>query len=809
MKMIADGVKRLSVPDTLEKLAASANGLTHEEAGKRLEEYGHNEITEKKANPLVKLFGYFWGPIPWMIEIAAILSAIIQHWADFGIIVVLLLVNAVVGFWHEHKAENAIELLKKRLSSNAKVLRDGKWQVVPSRELVSGDIVRVRLGDIVPADIKLVSGDYVQVDESALTGESLPVEKHTADVAYSGSIIKLGEATAVVYATGMNTYFGKAARLVGVAKTESHFQKAVIKIGDYLIVLATLLVGLIFMVAMFRHESLVETLQFALILTVAAIPVALPAVLSVTMAVGAAALAKKKVIVSKLAAIEEMAGMDVLCLDKTGTLTQNKLMLFEPVIFPGYCKEEVILLGALASREDDQDPIDITIINSAKDLLIKTDKYRVTSFIPFDPVHKRTEASIHDARGNAFKVSKGAPQVILSLVENVQEIGDAVNQKVTELAEKGYRALGVARTNKVGVWEFAGIIPLYDPPRKDSAETLKTAKGVGVQVKMVTGDHIAIAREIARLINLGTNILLSSSVVDKKNSELQRLAEEADGFAEVYPEHKYNIVESLQAAGHIVGMTGDGVNDAPALKKADVGIAVENATDAARSAADIVLTLSGLSVIIDAIKESRKIFQRMNSYAIYRIAETIRISFFMTLSILVFNFYPVTALMIVLLALLNDLPIMSIAYDNVKYSDKPEKWNMRVVLGIATVLGIAGVISSFGLFYIGEEMLHMTRESIQSFIYLKLSVAGHLTLFVARTRGPFWSVKPAKILLLAVILTQIAATLIVVYGILLPPISWRLALFVWVYALAWFIVNDYVKCAAYDLFDHGKIIFHR
>ncbi|RZB32838.1 MAG: H+-transporting ATPase [Candidatus Argoarchaeum ethanivorans] len=807
--MIADEVKQLSVPDILEKLRASADGLTHEEVEKRLEEYGYNEIIEKKVNPLVKFFGYFWGPIPWMIEIAAVLSLAIHHWADFWIIMVLLLVNAVVGFWHEHKAENAIELLKKRLSLNAKVLRDGKWQVVSSRELVPGDIVRVRLGDIVPADIKLVSGDYVQVDESALTGESLPVEKHAADVAYSGSIIKLGEATAVVYATGMNTYFGKTAKLVEVAKTESHFQKAVVKIGDYLIVLAILLVGLIFMVAMFRHESLIETLQFALILTVAAIPVALPAVLSVTMAVGAAALAKKKVIVSKLAAIEEMAGMDVLCSDKTGTLTQNKLTLFEPVTFPGYKKEEVILLGTLASREEDRDPIDLAIINSAKDLLIKTDKYSVTSFVPFDPVHKRTEASIHDARGNTFKVSKGAPQVILSLVENAHEIEGAVNQKVIELAEKGYRALGVARTNKTGVWEFAGIISMYDPPRKDSAETLKIAKDMGVQVKMVTGDHIAIARETARLINLSTNILLSPSVVGKKDSELQRLVEKADGFAEVYPEHKYSIVESLQATGHIVGMTGDGVNDAPALKKADVGIAVENATDAARSAADIVLTLPGLSVIIDAIKESRKIFQRMNSYAIYRIAETIRVLLFMTFAILIFNFYPITALMIVLLALLNDLPIMSIAYDNVKYSDKPEKWDMRVVLGIATVLGIAGVISSFGIFYIGEEVLHLTRESIQSFIYLKLSVAGHLTLFVARTRGPFWSIKPSRILLLAIISTQIIATLIVVYGILLPPIGWRLALFVWVYALAWFIVNDYVKRAAYDLFDHGKIIFHR
>lgn len=806
-----DEVKDLSVPDTLDKLSASADGLTREEVEKRLEEYGYNEITEKKVNPLVKFLGYFWGPIPWMIEIAAILSAVIHHWADFWIIAALLLVNAVVGFWQEHKAENAIELLRKRLALNAKVLRDGTWQVVPSRELVPGDIVRVRLGDIVPADIKLVSGDYVQVDESALTGESLPVEKHAEDVAYAGSIIQLGEMTAVVYATAMNTYFGKTAKLVEVAKTESHFQKAIIKIGDYLIVLATFLVVLIFMVAMFRHESLIETLQFALVLTVAAIPVALPAVLSVTMAVGAAALAKKKAIVSKLAAIEEMAGMDVLCSDKTGTLTQNKLTLSEPVPFSDYTKEEVILLGALASREEDQDPIDIAILSDAKALQTQIDRYSVTAFTPFDPVHKKTEASIRDTEGNVFKVSKGAPQVILSLAANALQIEDAVNQRVLELAEKGYRALGVAKTNKdkEGKWEFAGIIPLYDPPRVDSAETIRTAEDMGVQVKMVTGDHTAIAKETARMINLGTNILSSQSLVDKKDSESQRLVEDADGFAQVFPEHKYSIVECLQAKGHIVGMTGDGVNDAPALKKADVGIAVESATDAARSAADIVLTLPGLSVIIDAIKESRKSFQRMNNYAIYRIAETIRVLFFMTLSILVFKFYPITALMIVLLALLNDLPIIAIAYDNVKYSDSPEKWNMRVVLGIATVLGTAGVISSFGILYIGEEMLYLSSECIQSFIYLKLSVAGHLTLFVARTRGPFWSIRPAKVLLLAIISTQLIATLIVVYGIFLPPIGWKLALFVWVYALAWFIVNDYVKRAAYDVFDHSKIIFHR
>ena len=409
-------------------------------------------------------------------------------------------------------------------------------------------------------------------------------------------------------------------------------------------------------------------------------------------------------------------------------------------------------------------------------------------------------------------MSKGAPQVILSLVGDegpAGELDQDVNDRVNTLAEKGYRALGVAKTDAQGVWHYVGIIGLYDPPREDSAETIKTAGTMGVQVKMVTGDHAAIAKEIAQQVNLGTHIMPASSFVDKPDRETQRIVEDADGFAQVFPEHKYHIVELLQSREHIVGMTGDGVNDAPALKKADAGIAVAGATDAAKSAADIVLTLPGLSVIIDAIKQSRKIFQRMNNYAIYRIAETIRVLFFMTLSIIVFNFYPVTAIMIVLLALLNDAPIMSIAYDNVHYSNQPEKWDMRVVLGIASFLGMIGVISSFGIFYIGENVLHLSREMIQSFIYLKLSVAGHLTVFVARTRGPFWSIKPSRVLFLAVVITQMIATLITVYGFIITPIGWKLALFVWAYALTAFVLTDLIKVRFYKVLDHTGLRFHR
>jgi H+-transporting ATPase len=806
---------KASTADLLKRLSSSEEGLSTPEAKDRLQQYGYNEIEEKKVSPLRKFLGYFWGPIPWMIEVAAGLSAIIHHWEDFWIIVALLLLNAGVGFWQEHKADNAIELLKEKLSPNARALRDEKWLQLPAKELVPGDVVRIRLGDIVPADIKLIKGDYLLVDQSALTGESLPVEKHLSDVAYAGSVIRQGEMEALVVATGMNSYFGKTAKLVAEAETQSHFQKAVIKIGDYLIVIGIVLVTVIFLVALFRHESWLETLRFAMVLSIAAIPVALPAVLSITMAVGAMALAKKEAIVSKLVAIEEMAGMDVLCSDKTGTITQNQLTVGQVESFEGFTEHDVLLHASLASEEGDGDPIDDTIVAKTRadpSITKLLPNYSIIKFRPFDPVSKRTEATIQDTDDSQFKVSKGAPQVILSLVGHEgsnSELGQNVDKRVNALAEKGYRALGVAKTDASGAWHFLGVIGLYDPPREDSAETINTAKSMGVEVKMVTGDHAAIAKEIAQQVNLGTDIMPASSFLDKPDREAQRVVEDADGFAQVFPEHKYHIVELLQSRNHIVGMTGDGVNDAPALKKADAGIAVAGATDAAKSAADIVLILPGLSVIIDAIKQSRKIFQRMNNYAIYRIAETIRVLFFMTLSIIVFNFYPVTAIMIVLLALLNDAPIMSIAYDNVRYSNEPEKWDMRVVLGIASFLGLIGVVSSFGIFYIGERVLHLSREMIQSFIYLKLSVAGHLTVFVARTRGPFWSIKPSGVLFLAVVITQMIATLITVYGFIITPIGWKLALLVWAYALAAFVLTDFLKVRFYKVLNHTGIRFQK
>ena len=566
------------------------------------------------------------------------------------------------------------------------------------------------------------------------------------------------------------------------------------------------MVAVIIAIGIYRGNPILTTLQFALVLTVAAIPVAMPTVLSVTMAVGARLLAKKQAIVSKLVAIEELAGVDVLCADKTGTLTQNKLTLGDPFCLDKITADQVILAGALASRAENDDTIDLAVLGGLKDKAALK-PYQVTHFQPFDPVHKRTEATVKAADGNTFKVTKGAPQVILALAANAAAVKDDVDKAVNDFAARGFRALGVARADGDGKWQLLGVLPLFDPPREDAKSTVATAAEMGVKIKMVTGDALAIARETAKTLGMGTNILDGATLGDSKTKEtaaVTKSIEDADGFAQVFPEHKFHIVDVLQKHGHIVGMTGDGVNDAPALKKADCGFAVSGATDAARAAASIVLVAPGLSVIIDAIKESRKIFQRMNSYAMYRIAETLRVLLFMTLAIVIFNFYPLTAIMIVMLALLNDGAILSIAYDNVLYRNQPEAWNMRVVLGIATVLGLVGPIAAFGLFYLGDRVLHIDRPQLQTMMYLLLSVAGHLTIFQTRTRGPWWSIRPAPILLLAIVGTQVVATVICVFGFLVTPLWWGWAAMVWGYALAWFLVTDPVKLLAYRILDPAK-----
>ncbi|WP_345975354.1 plasma-membrane proton-efflux P-type ATPase [Sulfurimonas sp. HSL3-7] len=835
-------------------------GLSSEQAEEGLKRHGYNEISEREESKWHRLFRRFWGPIPWMIEAAALLSAFAQRWDDFTIIMILLLVNSGVDYYQESKALNAIRVLKQKLARTALVLRDGRWVQLPSRELVPDDIIKLTIGNIIPADARLTGGgEFLSVDQAALTGESLPVQREAGEEVYANAVVKQGEMRAVVTATGKDTYFGKTVALVAKAQREehSHFQKMVLTVGNFLIVLTVVMITVIIAVGLYRHEPTLELLVFALVLMISAIPVAMPAVLTVTMAVGGSILARKEAIVSHLAAIEELAGMDVLCSDKTGTLTQNKMEISEPYVVGLENADTLLLYAALACKEENSDPIETPIFAYLKDLGLyeKLSGYTLGKYLPFDPVVKRTEAVMTvNVDGSGLTVTKGAPQVVIELCNDRNFDKAAAYEVVAEFAHKGFRTLGVAyRTDGEEVYRFAGLVPLYNPPRDDSKEAIADAEEKGVDVKMVTGDNIAVAAYIADLLKIGDKIedvrelkgesieeyLILSKVlseamarkmrpeaseeetaslvagivsevekqlyavelpkgsVKKHESEIIAMIEKADGFAQVYPEDKYFIVDELQKAGHIVGMTGDGVNDAPALKKADCGIAVSGATDAARAAADIVLMAPGLHVIVDAVNIARITFERMKSYAIYRIAETIRVIIFMTLAIVIFQFYPITALMIIFLALLNDIPILTIAYDNTKVRQKPVKWDMKEILVLSSWLGIAGVLSSFGLFWLLMSLMHLPLELMQSIFFVKLVIAGHGTIF--NTRIDDWFFKqplPSWKLLSASFVSALAGTLIGVYGFgLMHPIGWGWAMGMWGYAFVWFIFNDLVKMA--------------
>lgn len=793
---------------TLKELSTNEeNGLSDKEVSKRQKEYGLNTIEEKEKNPILDFLSHFWGPIPWMLEVAVILSAIAQRWEDLAVIFTMLIINGVVGFWHEHKAESAIEALKEKLAPEADVIRDGDHKNVPSKNLVPGDIVIIKMGNVVPADLKLLEDHKISMDESALTGESLPVNKKEGELAFSGTSIKRGEAKAVVVATGENTKFAKTVEMVEAAEEKSHFQKAVLKIGYYLIIATAILVAGMVAVEWMRGREIFDVLMFALVLTIAGIPQALPAVLSVTMTIGANLLAKKKAIVSKLSSMEEIAGLEILCADKTGTLTKNELELQDPVLEEAEDKNDLLVAAALTVKEGNQedDPIDKAVWEGLrnKDLL---DEYEVKELRPFNPTRKRAEADIRKD-GKSFTVAKGAPQVIMDLVNADDKKHRKITDKVNDLGEKGFRSLGVGRKEGEN-WKYLGILPILDPPRPDTKKVIKKATDRGIDIRMVTGDHAAIGKQVAGQVGLEKHFVEAvdlfgktedeEAAPEKGSEELDDKVTEkvlkADGFAQVTPEHKFRIIKHFQKGDRIVGMTGDGVNDAPALKQADVGIAVSSATDAARSAAHLVLTTPGLGVITHAIEEGRRIFQRMSAYATFRISETIRVLLFMTISILAFQFYPVTPIMIVLLAILNDIPVMTIGYDHVPTTRHPVRWNMPRVMSLAAILGVTGVISSFILFWYLLTQTGLDQGVIQTMIFLKLLVAGHMTIFLTRNQGPIWQ-KPYPNLWMVLTLegTQIIGTLFAVYGWLITPIGWGLAGIVWAYAIVWWLMLSGIK----------------
>ncbi len=849
-----------AVEATLARLQTDPKlGLSSDEVRARQQQYGLNRIAAKEKTWWQRLLARFWGPIPWMIEVAAVLSAAAHRWEDFVIILIMLLVNAFVDFYQESKALNAIEVLKNKLALRSRVLRDGRWQEVDAAELVPGDIVKLTIGNIIPADVQLIAGGaFLQIDQSALTGESLPVNKAAGEAAFANTIVKQGEMIAVVTATGNQTRFGKTVGLVARAEMagRSHFKKMVIKVGDFLILLTLVVIIVIVLLGLSRHEPEIDLLIFALVLTISAIPVAMPAVLTVTMAIGATVLARKQAIVSRLDAIEELAGVDVLCSDKTGTLTQNRMSLATPWVQPPFDEADLLLYAALASREENYDPIEAPIFAELdrRNLRPRLQVWTLDTFVPFDPVSKSSRGILHNSDGQRLVAVKGAPQVIIELCDHRDFDKAAAYRQVEDFADKGFRTLGVAvQRGDEAHFTFVGLLPLFDPPREDSREVIANLKAQGVEVKMVTGDNLAVARYIARLLDIGdriedvrelkgqsteeylfltrlvsrallqvlkddvpdeviekqaeavvkrvrqelNNMPLPAGTVKRHESEIIAQIEQANGFAQVYPEDKYFIVDELQKAEHIVGMTGDGVNDAPALKKADAGIAVSGATDAARAAADIVLTAPGLGVILEAIQQARITFERMQSYTIFRIAETIRIIFFMGLAIGVFQFYPVTALMIIVLALLNDIPILAIAYDNTRIRNRPIRWDMHEVLVMAGWLGFAGVISSFALFWLVMIYWKLPIDFVQSVFFAKLVVAGHGTIY--NTRIDDWFFKrpwPSWILFVSTFASRVVGTIIAVYGFgLMTPIGWTWALGMWAYALTWFVFNDMVKMA--------------
>lgn len=766
-------------------------GLTESEVTNRRRKFGLNQMKEEKENLILKFFGFFVGPIQFVMEAAAVLAAGLEDWVDFGVICALLLLNACVGFIQEFQAGSIVEELKKTLALKAVVLRDGTLKEIEAPQVVPGDILQVEEGTIIPADGRIVTDDaFLQVDQSAITGESLAVDKHRGDQCFASSAVKRGEAFVIITATGDNTFVGRAAALVSQASGGTgHFTEVLNGIGTVLLILVIFTLLVVWISSFYRSLGIVDILRFTLAITIVGVPVGLPAVVTTTMAVGAAYLAKKKAIVQKLSAIESLAGVEILCSDKTGTLTKNKLSLSEPYTVAGVDPEDLMLTACLAASRKKKgiDAIDKAFLKSlkfyprAKGVL---SKYQVKDFHPFDPVSKKVTAVVESPQGERITCVKGAPLFVLKTVEEdhpiPEEVDTAYKNKVAEFATRGFRSLGVARKRGEGAWEILGIMPCSDPPRHDTARTINEAKRLGLSIKMLTGDAVGIARETSRQLGLGTNVYNAERLGlggggDMPGSEVYDFVEAADGFAEVFPQHKYNVVEILQQRGYLVAMTGDGVNDAPSLKKADTGIAVEGASDAARSAADIVFLAPGLGAIIDALKTSRQIFHRMYAYVVYRIALSLHLEIYLGLWIAIMN-RSLNIELVVFIAIFADVATLAIAYDNAPYSASPVKWNLPKLWGMSVLLGVvlavgtwitvttlyAGGVSEDGRYVEGG--IAQNNANLDEVVFLQVSLTENWLIFITRANGPFWSSIPSWQLTGAILLVDILATCFCIWG---------------------------------------------
>ncbi len=793
--------KEPSVEETLQLLQSSTDGLTESEVERRLQTFGFNEVTEKRSNPVLGFLKRYWGTMPWLLELAIVLSVALKHYLEAGIIFALLTINTVIGQIQSRGSQRALETLKKRLAINARVLRESKWLTKEAREIVPGDIISVGLGDIVPADAKLISGD-LSIDQSILTGESLPVDVQKSAIIYSGSIVKRGEAKCVIVNTGTNTYFGKTAELVKTAKPKSHQEQIMLAIVRYMMFLGIGALVLVAAYAAIIGTGILSILTFAVIFLMGAVPVALPAVMAIVQAVGAMELAKKGVLVTKLDSIEDAASIDILCLDKTGTITQNKLSVGEVIPFGNYAKDDVIMMAGLACQEQSKDAIDTALLEYSRSIDVKLKSFECVSFTPFEPATKRSEAII-TASGTRFKVIKGAPQIVISLCKTLDEATKAkADQTVQELSLKGYRALAVARST-VGDFDniqLVGLLSLADPPRPDSKAMIEDARALGIKPIMLTGDNIAIAKEIARQVTVGPRIIRMEEFRKLSEPEQAKMIEESDGFAEIYPEDKYKIVKLLQSKGHMVGMTGDGVNDAPALKQAELGIAVSSSTDVAKASASMVLTEPGVAVIIDAIKTSRHIYQRMLTWVINKVTKVIQVVGLLTIGFFWFHDIVVSLLGMALLIFANDFVTMSLATDNVKYTASPNKWNVRNITFASLVVGSLLVVEGAVALFVGTHYFHLQLEELRTFTVLTLIFTSQFRIYIVRERNYFWSSRPSRELVLATTGTIIAFALLGVYGLIITPLAPYQVLFSLVFSAVFTLVIDFPKYEAFKKF---------
>jgi H+-transporting ATPase len=762
-----------SINDAYSALAATPDGLTEDEAKKRIERFGFNEIVEKKRNASLDFLTRYWGPMPWLLELTMALSYAIGHYLETVIVFALLTINAAIGFHHSRSSMRALELLKKRLAIKAKVLRNGQWTVKEARDIVPGDTIQLGLGDLVPADAKVATGE-VSVDQSALTGESLPLTTHQSGVIYSSSIIKRGEAKALVLNTGPNTYFGKTAELVRIAKPKSHQEQIMSAIVKYAMYIGIAALGLVLVDAVLtRVLDLLTIVRFALIFLMGSVPVALPAVFAIVLAVGATQLAREGALVTKLDSIEDAASMEVLCLDKTGTITENQLSASDPVPSQRFTKGDVVLAASLASKAEIGDVIDLAVLNYAKNISLQiSGDYKQETFTPFEPATKRSEATIlHD--GKRFRAMKGAPQVILSLCNMDDQGRKEVTATVESLSGKGYRTLAVARSDDdhPNDLSFVGLLPLADPPRPDSKQTIEDLKKMGITPKMLTGDNVAIAREIAGQVGIGDRISPMSNLQKLSEADQAKVLDEYDGLAEIYPEDKYRVVKLLQSRRHMVGMTGDGVNDSPALKQAEVGIAVNNSTDVAKASASIVLTEPGLRVILNAIGSSRQIYQRMLTWVVNKVTKVIQFVGVLVLGFFWLHHIVLSVLGMVLLVFANDFVTMSLATDNVKSTESPNIWNVRNITLASLSIGALLIVEGALVILIGESFYHMSLLQLQTFVLLALIFTSQFRVLVVRERRHFWSSRPGRELTISTLAAVMGFFLLGIYGIILPPVT--------------------------------------